>query len=160
MDYSTITSVFKPRKYTIEDFKLSNIQEIKELEYDFDYFKRQFGDKFDDEMLALFELVENSDLSKKEVKLMTMMLKKMYQDKYKETLEMFHLNPQDVKPEDLKGTFKPVTHNVEAELVEEEIEDPESIISPRIEAPKQTEFNEDNYKDFYEIVKKMEQLEV
>ena len=155
MNYSAITNIYKLRKYTIDDFKLSNVEEIKELEYDFDYYKREFGDKFDDEMLALFELIENSDLSKKEVKLMGMMLKKMYEDKYKETLEMFHLSPEDVKPEDLKGKFETIMHDhINTECVIEEVEE---IKTPRI---KQLEFIEENYIGFDEIVKKMEELEL
>lgn len=157
MNYQAITNIYKSRKYSIEDFKLSNVEEIKELEYDFDYFKREFGDKFDDEMLALFELIENSDLSKKEVKLMTMMLKKMYHDKYKETVEMFHLKPEDVKPEDLRGEFKQNNHNENSECIIEEIEE---VKKPRIERVKQLEFNESNYIGFDEIVKKMEELEL
>ncbi len=157
MNYQAITNIYKSRKYSIEDFKLSNVEEIKELEYDFDYFKREFGDKFDDEMLALFELIENSDLSKKEVKLMTMMLKKMYHDKYKETVEMFHLKPEDVTPEDLRGEFKQNNHNEGSECVIEEIEE---VKKPRIEREKQLEFNESNYIGFDEIVKKMEELEL
>lgn len=157
MNYKQIVAIHAPRRYTIDDFKLNNVEEIKELERDFDYYKREFGDKLDDEILVLFDLIENSDLSKKEVKILGMMLKKMYEDKYKKTLEMFHLRAEDVKPEDLKGEFKKVEsesddHEVKIEVIDE-VKDSQNI---KIIYEKQSEFTEDNYKGFDDIVKIME----
>jgi hypothetical protein len=164
MNYNQLVRINAPRQYTIDDFKLCNVEEIKELEYDFDFYKREFGDKFDDEVLALFDLIENSDLSKKEVKLMGMMLHQMYQNKYKETVEMFHLKPEDIKPEDLKGTFTKIeeekeVQNKKEENIEENIES-ESNHKEEKHIVKQTEFNESNFEGFYDIIKKMEALEV
>ncbi len=159
MDYKTIVGVFKPKKYSIEDFIYLNEETIKEETWDFDYYKKQFNNKLDDEFMALFELIENSDLSKKEVKLMSMMFKKMYEEKYKEKVQQFHLKPEEIKPEDFKSDFIKVEDhdNLKSELV---IEDVEEDIKEIKVYNKQMEFNEDNYKDFYEIAKKMKEMEL
>jgi hypothetical protein len=165
MDYKTITGVFKPKKYSIEDFIYLNEETIKEETWDFDFYKEKFGNKLDDEFMALFELIENSDLSKKEVKLMSMMFKKMYEEKYKEKVQQFHLKPEEIKPEDFKSDFIKVEDhdNLKSELVIEDVQHTESIGEDVKEIKvynKQNEFNEDNYKDFYEIAKKMKEMEL
>lgn len=155
MDYKTITGVFKPKKYSIEDFIYKNEESIKDESFDFDYYKKQYGDKMDDEFLALFELIENSDLSKKEVKLMSMMLRKMYEEKYKESVNLFLLKPEDVILKNEENHF----FKNDIILKNEEVHEVQEVKEIKI-YNKQTEFNESNTKDFYEIIKKMEDLEV
>jgi hypothetical protein len=162
MDYKTITGVFKPKKYSIEDFIYLNEETIKEETWDFDFYKEKFGNKLDDEFMALFELIENSDLSKKEVKLMSMMFKKMYEEKYKEKVQQFHLKPEEIKPEDFKSDFIKVEDhdNLKSELVIEDVQQVGEDVKEIKVYNKQMEFNEDNYKDFYEIAKKMKEMEL
>ena len=158
----------KPKQYKIDDFKYNKVEEIQQLEYDYDYYKKQFGDKMDDEMLVLFDMVENADMSKKEVRIMGQMLKKMYQEKYKNVETIFMMKCDDIKAEDLKGEFKPRIEDCDLKIEEIQIKEDVDVCEvddlrydsldsknpKRVE--KQKEFNEENFKGFYDIVHKME----
>lgn len=155
MDFSQLTSFQRPRQYTKEDFMYKKVEEIKELEYDYEFYKREFRDKFDDEFLVLFDMLENADMSKKEVRIMGQMLKKMYEDKYKDVETIFTLKCEDVKAEDFKGEFQSRDVKEECELKEEEV-----IQTTKEYKEKQKEFEEDNYKGFYEILRELEESQI
>lgn len=151
MDFKSLTAFNRPRRYTIDDFKGQPVSEIAELEYDYDYYKREFRDKLDDEMLVLFDLIENADLSKKEVKIMGLMLRKMYEEKYKDVHKMVVLQCEEVKVSAFKKKEEE-KEEVKVEYVEAKVD-----IEEKAEYIKESEFSEKHHMGFFEIVQKMEE---
>lgn len=84
------------RTYTLEDFIINQKQEIETPVRDFNYFKSIFGNKMDDEMLALFEMLEDENISKKQLNILSMVLSKSYQDKFKDVNKYFLLTGNEV----------------------------------------------------------------
>lgn len=149
---SSIKSIGRVKKYLIDDFKGNSVKSIDDLDYDYDFYKNQFGNLFDDEILALFELIENSDLNKKEIKLMSLMLKKMYEEKYKDVKHMIKLEAHHI--DNNLNKFELCEHIKTVE----DVEDVEPI--KKVEYAKQLEFNESNYIGFDDIILKIEELEL
>ena len=94
------------RTYTLEDFIVNQKQEIEQPVRDFNYFKNIFGDKMDDEMLALFEMLEDENISKKQLNILSMILNKTYQDKFKDVNKYFLLTENEAKE------LNKVEHNI------------------------------------------------
>lgn len=154
MDFKALTAFHRPKRYTLDDFKGQPVETIADLEYDYEYYKREFRDKLDDEFLVLFDLIENADLSKKEVKIMGLMLRKMYEEKYKDAQKMIVLQCEEVKV----STFEPKeSEEVEVKVEEVDIEEKGEKEEEKKEYVKESEFSEKHHMGFFEIVQKMEE---
>lgn len=156
MDFKGLTAFQRPRKYTLDDFKGKATEEIAEMSYDYEYYKKQFKDLLDDEMLVLFDLIENADLSKKEVKIMGLMLRKMYEEKYKEVNQMIVLQCQEVR----SSAFEKREDEVKIEAIEDIKEEVTNKVREIKEVEKEKEFTEKHHMGFFEIIQKMEELEM
>jgi len=124
------------------------LSEVVKPQYDFNYYKNLFKDKLDDEFIAIFEMIEDENISKKQLDILCYMLQKLYKEKYSDVDRVF------IKAQDLER-LPPleIADNNRCDLKIEEVEEVKEIKEYERKEPLA------DYSLFMQAVRQIEEVE-